>query len=104
MEIQYGIDDLVDYDFLMKNKLYSHLVSHRKELIITKLSTLELLRGWKSVRWKNSDEFGDVTIYMTILEIELDYINQNLTTLDLAIKMKVSEAVDFLDTGDYYKN
>lgn len=103
MEIHYGENTLLDYDILMKTKEYGHLCVELNNLKIIKADNLELIDGWNKCII-DFDGFSEKILYITILEIELDYINKNITTLELAIKMKEGEAVDFLDTGDYYLN
>ena len=104
MEIHYGENILLDYDFLMNNKEYGHLCQELNNLRVMKAENQELIDGWNKCIINDFDGFSEKILYTTVLEIELGYINKNITTLELAIKMKEGEVVDFLDTGDYYLN
>lgn len=94
---------LLDLDYLVENFKYSHLWKLNENLLDNKLETLIILDKYNEIKLSgNIDSELEEEFYSFL--IDLEFLNKNITTVQLAMKLKSKECIEHLDCGTYFLN
>ena len=98
---------LLNLDHLVNKFQYSHLWECKESLLDSKLEILELIDGFKDIILS---EYSDDNIHNKVekeiysLLVDLEFLNKNITTVKMAIKLKYKECIQIFDAGEHFLN
>jgi hypothetical protein len=98
---------LLNLDHLVKKFQYSHLWQCRELLLDSKLEILELIDNYKDIilsEYSDENVHNQVEKEIYSLLVDLEFLNKNITTLKMAIKLKYKECVQIFDAGEHFLN
>ena len=79
----------------------------RELLLDSKLEILELIDNYKDIilsEYSDENVHNQVEKEIYSLLVDLEFLNKNITTLKMAIKLKYKECIQIFDAGEHFLN
>lgn len=98
---------ILDLDYLINNFQYGHLWKCNEDLLDNKLETLQLIDRFNNIKLLGNIRKQELSIVMeniASLMVDLEFLNRNITTVQMAMQLVGKKAIEYLDTGTYFKN